>query len=385
LTSKQALAIVVSFIMIAGLGYTGASLASGEKFEYEVPHAFDKWECETFYDGPVPLTQCYMEGVNTSGYTGEQETGGSGEPVDENPPEVDGCPDRFDRDGITGKCRPISILEAEAIKECEEDRTCPLGDFGPVYEPPFIAPKLTNPTSQITIQKINEYLGSRCFQGIGTTLGIQEKRSFEIPTITATKLIGNVYREVLVLDTTGFTNQSLEGLLGIIERHVRECVAQALLLNPQGGVLSLASAHKGYCDSLVNSNERDIPVCGYTFSEHRQVAKNVPVWSQQRVNENQNRGITHPQWSILEDVCKGYYERSYKMIFDECVIYFSEITPSGSSKKPTMFDYGSEIEAKLNQYLEDDGVSMVKELTKDKIAKAMAELRKQLQALENQK
>ena len=334
LTKSNKIILIVVLAAIATIFLIGAEKANGQEFTYTPSFDWSLSECTEFFEGNVWRATCLIRGNNTSGYTGNQTQGGSGEPIDTNPPEVDGCRLGFDRDGITGDCVKITILEEQAIKECEEDRTCPLGDYGPDYEPPFIAPELFSQTDRIAIKKINEYIGSRCFQGIGTTLGIQNPRSFEIPTIEVpfVDINGNVIRTVMVLDTTGFTNESLDGLLGIIERHVRECVAQNLLLNPQGGVLSEAHANKGFCDSIGNQRTDLLSWCGKTYS-HVTNAKNVPVWSQQRVNEEANRNIDTPVFSILENICKGYYERSYKTIFPECVEYFKEVGTGGTYAK----------------------------------------------------
>ena len=230
----------------------------------------------------------------------------------------------------TETMRPTAEVEAEAIIQCEEDPTCPLGFYIPITEATkwseelakVEATKEESPTKEKLIELINEMLDkpSQCYQGVGTTAGSQETRSFDIPTYEITDEFGN---KRLVLDTrTTITDLGLRGILGQIMADARECAAQIILLDVQGGVMSQVDTNFAYCDTVDLKDTSQQVRCGKTY-DHQTNAQDVPVWSQQRVNEEANRDLDTPVWNILDNVCKGYYQHSYKMIFQECKDYFA--------------------------------------------------------------
>lgn len=301
---------------------------------------------------------------NTSGYTG-----GS----DENPPEEDGCLEGYDRDGITGECTLFSQLEGEAIQICKDDPTCPLQNDIPgttKWDKAMdqIKPDSDDISDKQLIMRINEMLGAQCYQGYGQSTGIQSIRSFDIPTeeyvdedgITKLRLSQKEIRY----------NIDLEGLLAEIELHRQECIAQEKL---DAGRDIQHRSDKAIQDSLL------------VTLNHADVAKDVPVWSQQRASEEANRDIDHQTWSILEDICKGSYAHSFKMTFSECRVFFEENVDQGDpSKKPKMTDYGADIEARVNQFDADGGKSMFVELQKEKLAEDIARINQMIRALNDQ-
>jgi len=293
------------------------------------------------------------------------------EPGEEYTPAEDGCMAGWDIDIRTGECKPHEIIEEEAIAECEADPTCPRGFYIEPEEPTKwekiaegLNPDSPSATDQELIKKINQMLGARCYQGVGTTAGSQEERSFDIPTIKI--MVDGVERTVLDTQSSG-KSLNLKGILGLIERAVRECVAQEILLDEHGGVMSVADTHFAYCDKILPSTDVEFdPFCGKNYSDHSVVAQNVPVWSQQRVNEEANRDIDTPVFSILENICKGYYERSYKTIFPECVEYFKEIGTGGTyAKQQEMKVYD---DSAYQTFKDGDESEQLEKLMKEKLA-----------------
>lgn len=55
--------LTTSFIILSVLALGFLSLVDAEEFSWEVPFEYGRSGCDVFYDGELPLAQCYMEGV----------------------------------------------------------------------------------------------------------------------------------------------------------------------------------------------------------------------------------------------------------------------------------------------------------------------------------
>jgi len=373
LTTSDKIILTVALATIVTIFIIGADKAYGQ-FE-EVPFDYQNSGC-VLVENTIDYKryECYAD-WRSEDYK---------EPGEERTPAEDGCMAGYDIDIRTGECRPHEIIEEEAIAECEADPSCPRGFYIPPEEPTKweligeqLDPESDSASTQELIKKINEMLGARCYQGIGTTAGSQAERSFDIPTVEI--MVDGVSRTVLDTQTSS-KSLNLKGILGTIERAVRECVAQEVLLNPQGGVMSIVDANFARCDDMPNDTVEFNPFCGKNYSDHAIVAQNVPVWSQQRVNEESNRGIDFHVWNVLEDVCQGYYERSYKMVFQECRDYFFEQGDDYGTyaKKQQMKVYDDSAYQTFKQGNEDEQLEKV---TRDNLQDKIDQLRMLMAAL----
>jgi len=281
------------------------------------------------------------------------------------------------------------ILEEEAKAECFDNPECPLGIYNPTPEPETpLSPE--SASEKALIEKINNILAAedpRCYQGFGTTTGVQQVRDFSIPVHTITR-DGKTFVELDTSVPTGAMNYG--GLLKEILTHGQECKAQLVLNNMQGGVLSSQDYQSGFCD--LNSDNLSIEEsvqagCGMSSGAfYHNLRASVPEWSQARTSQESNFGIdmSNNRYDIVEDICEGYYTNSYKMTFKECrEIRDSKIELSGGHV-PDLKDYGIELEAKVNLYKEDGGKSMAKDIAKQILEDKVSQLMKQLRAMENQ-
>jgi hypothetical protein len=286
----------------------------------------------------------------------------------------------MDIDIRTGECKDHEIIKEEAKKACEVDPECPAGYYNPEPEDDPQLPKSDNPsaTEQELIKKINAVLeGAKCYQGTGTTAGIQEIRNFPIPTVK----VGDVW----ILDlSVPRSSVDLKGYLGEIVSHAQECRAQSKLLNNQGGVLSSVSAIKGYCDALPTTSNQWHTFCGYNVSHHSVIANDVPVWSQARANQEANFEVEHDTYDIVEDVCNGFYTQEWKMTFKECRDIESAKVEKSGGPIPSM-EIQNDIEDRFNQYRADGGAAMAEEMRKQAIQDRISELFRQMKSLESQK
>jgi len=85
--------------------------------------------------------------------------------------------------------------------------------------------------------------------------------------------------------------------------------------------------------------------------------------------------------NVLEDVCQGYYERSYKLVFQECRDYFFETgDPMAEtySKKQKMKYYDDE--AYLT-FRDGDESEQLEKVTRDNLEEKMDQLRALMNAL----
>lgn len=327
-----------------------------------IPHPVIDEACETFLDGFQPLTQCYFAGnlYNSTEFL-----------------------PNLVWDHVDEEYKTPEQLEAEAREIYENgDYSITLEDEANGFED-YVE---TLSASESELERlINNMLGAKCHQGIGTTNGIQNVRSFDIPTITIP-----VYEEIdgemvdtgrtrEVLDTTRtIKDVNLRSVLGELIKDARECAAQTILLDPHGGVLSITDLNFGYCDSIDIEDTTQLAVCGKTYS-HATNAANVPVWSQARVNEESNPDTLDQPSYNTDFICDGYYSLSYKQSVGCPEEYFSTVP---SSK--TMKDYhDSDVGQRYDQYLEDGGQQAAEDARKKAIQDKIAQLSKQLRAWTN--
>lgn len=339
---------------------------------YEIPVEFPvgKHGCATYYDGPKILKQCYWEAERTT------------EDYEAN----------YTYDPDTDTIRPTEEIEAEAIAECEANPECPRGIYVPIEEPTKweqirdnINPDTESATDQELIATINNLLGARCYQGVGTTAGSQNERDFEIPTITIPvyELIDGEYVDTgetqVVLDTSStISSLDFKGILGQLERATYECVAQGVLLDEQGGIMSAQDTNFAFCDDLDTSITTMKPICGKTY-DHQTNAKDVPTWSQERVNAESNLDRAGEPSYNIDFICNGYYSLAHKQAVG-CTIEYDQ---SGYSTRSS--EIQNDVEDAYKEYLADGGKSMAEDLRKQIIADKIAELYRQVKQLEGQK
>ena len=299
-------------------------------------------------------------------------------------PSEDGCISGMDIDITTGECRPFGEIAEEAkeeyfknlaIEELEKDK-----------DPRIPSPNSDRPTDKELIKKINNILKAedpRCYQGFGTTAGVQQVRDFSIPVHTITR-DGKTFVELDTSVPKGAMNYG--GLLKEILTHGQECKAQMILNNNQGGVLSSQDYQSGFCD--LNSDNLSIEEsvqagCGMSSGAfYNNLNAKVPKWSQARINQEGNFGVdmANNRYDIVEDICEGYYTNTYKMTFKECRdIRDSKVELSGGHIPST--EIQNDAEDKMLQYLKDGGASQAKELREKTIQKKISQLMKQMQTL----
>ncbi|MEK0337477.1 MAG: hypothetical protein QQN41_08605 [Nitrosopumilus sp.] len=387
LLDNRALKIFI-IIVIVGIFAVGIVKAYGQ-FE-EVPFDYQNSGC-TLVENTLEYKryECFAD-WRSSDYK---------EPGEEKTPAEDGCSSGFDIDYLTGECRPHEIIEEEAILLCEEDPDCPRGFYIPTAEKTkweIELDKVDNREDSYSkdelVKLINEMLDnpSQCYQGVGTTAGSQEKRSFDIPTFyeavweyNEDGILYDTGKTKLVLDTrTEITERNLRGMLGQIVKDARECAAQIVLLNPQGGIMSSADANFAYCDTVDLKDTSQQLQCGKTYN-HQTNADKVPIWSQQRVNEQQNRDIDWHQWNIVDDVCNGYYERSYKMVFQECIDYFREqgLVQETYAKRQQMKYYDDSAYQNFLEFGDEDQRDKIRE---DRLQKKIQQAYREYNAFKDQ-
>ena len=173
--------------------------------------------------------------------------------------------------------------------------------------------KSDSPSKQALIEKVRQLneIPSECMQGIGTTLGIQNERSFEIPVIEVPIFIEDEHGELAdsgrtqwILDESmPLTAIQIRGYLAELLGFVRECAAQQVLLNDQGGILSSHDRTVGYLDSLGNPT-------------HQEMAATDRVYTQNYINAlmNSNDKLQTIEEFMREKICneESYYSALYR-------------------------------------------------------------------------
>ncbi len=375
LMNKLLVIFVLFSITTIGLSYS----VSADGFEYDEPFESQKSGCTLITNSDnLKRWECY----------GEWRSADYIDPAGElTPPSEDGCPSGLDIDITTGECRPFEDIAEEAKEEYFKSLVNPEPEADPRL-PDADSDKVTD---KELIKKINNVLESedpRCYQGWGTTAGVQAVRDFPIP-VKSYVLNGVTHIE---LDTSVPDGaMDYKGLLKEILTHAQECKAQIILNNNQGGILSSQDFQSGFCD-LHSDNlsiEESVQAgCGMSSGAYyNNLHATVPEWSQARTSQESNFGIdmSNNRYDIVEDICEGYYTNTYKMTFKECrEIRDSKVELSGGHV-PELKDYGHDLEIAVNLYKEDGGKSMAEELQKKTIQDKISELFRQMKALESQK
>lgn len=362
--------LVVAVIFVIGANNVYGQPLTAEVDVYSInrtvtiPHPIVDEDCETFLQGFQPLTQCYFAGALY------------------NSTNTQFIPNLV-WDDVDEEYKTPEQLEKEAKEDYIESLKVDEGVIE--FEGRFFDTETDNPTDKLLIKQINNMLetDARCYQGSdgSNTAGIQNERSFPVPTRTITKFVEGVKYETVVLDlSTVTTNEDLKGFLGKIISQKLECKAQMLLDDPQGGVLSSVDQMFGYCDEVDILDTTQLAICGKTY-DHKTNAQDVPQWSQARVNEEANRDDETDRSFTSPEICAMYSQQSQLAL--GCPVDIAD--PNHTARQTQLQEYGAEIEAQVNLYKEDNGASMAEQLKKDSIEDEISRLMKQLRALENQK
>jgi hypothetical protein len=312
---------------------------------------------------------------------------------EETTPAQDGCSSGFDIDITTEECRPFEIIQEEARTQCDDDVTCPTGSYTPPTESEkqietLIKQNEISAADKRLIYFLESDEGAKCFQGQGTTSGIQSVRDFPIPTIETPifeeidGVMVDTGRTQTILDTTTvMTSIDFTGKLKEIKMFVRECVAQSILLNPQGGILSSADERLGYCDATTfdTPEESARKGCGYSVLTHADIAKKAPVYSQNRVNQESNMHDGSDRSATSPKICAMYSQISQRAL--GCPMETPD--PNNTVKQTELYNYGSDIEQRVNIYEEDGGIEEANKLAKEAIREKISALLNQLNKLGN--
>lgn len=207
------------------------------------------------------------------------------------------CPDRFtlQEDNVT--CLPTVCKDGyhlDTLFYCVADNEPIKVDKDPLVE--FFERKLSEyekipPTtwSELDEKWKLENL-SKCWYGLQQSRGIQTEDSF----VTSTWFTGP--------STPKSTDAS------IIDRAMDICRAETTFL-------TLVGDHREVGD--VRSRQGWFGDIALTHAEVG-VKPSDPIYSQDWVNQNQNQNIESNSFSIVEDICGGYYGYIWKMTFQEC-------------------------------------------------------------------
>ena len=325
-----------------------SSAANAETFTYEVPFDYGDNGCTVFEDGEYKLAQCYME-----------ESRFNSDPKDPvNPPENlstdtdDGCAEGLDRDIETNECKTPEDIARDALAACKEDLTCPSG----FYEQPDGT--VINFDDLIAeSQKTPDVLPDEGYYMCANDIALyQGGNQFDVPIEIWIDDDGN--KNVRLIDdnsikTDQFTTMeelAIEACFGQWDLEIREAVD---------------------IRTMVPNSEDYAPY-------HSDVAFGIPAISQDRLNELQNEDAPMVV-SIKNIICNGYYSDAYKISYgcDKDAAFENLYdAPELSNVFP------DEIASKINQYNNDDGAAMAKQLQKDHITDKLLSLQKQLRALE---
>lgn len=271
-------------------------------------------------------------------------------------------------DHVEEKWTSVKILEQEAKEAYDIFVEAQLDKQKPYWE--TVSDRLPDDpksnANRVLVDKVNQLLEapSECYQGRGTTNGLQEVRAFDIPVVEVPVYVTDINGDLQktsqtkwVLDETmPLSNIDIRGFLATIYKNVRECAAQMILDNPQGGIYSSTNTVKGFCDNV----DGELTVaqsikagCGITSgSFHKDLIEDTPNWSQSRVNAEANMDASLQE---VNPMCTSYNSDSTKRDYG-CDISIGYLESTRST--PEMTDHGKEIEAKFNQYKIDDGASM---------------------------
>jgi len=342
--------IILTIIIASIMTFAVSSIANAEPFEVEVPFDYNKSGC-TYSMNVTERYDCYME--QTEPFTNPNHLSTTTD---------DGCLEGYDRDFETHECKPDAVIEEEAKQACYDDPTCPVG----IWNDPTTKKVVNNEdiitademtASQKVEKNYTNALKDLCAYDIdlyqdGTTFEVafdeyldhetgelktKFKKFFDLKSIDLRTLDPDTKRLML----------AVEACIGEQELKVREKI----------GWLTTDTE-----DKIFN---------------HADIAQFVPPISADRLNEIENAKVEQQGFSIVNDICNGYYTNSWKLTFKECQVDY----PVGNGTAPEMKDtIQGEIKENLEQYEEDDGDQMAKDLVKEKIAKKISSLLAQMKA-----
>ena len=304
---------------------------------------------------------------------------------EERTPAEDGCTSGFDIDIRTGECRPFEVIQEEARHECDIDPECGSGYYNPAIDPAIPLPDedTERVDEQELIRKINQLIPEvNCYQGRGTTDGIQDVRDFPIPVHKVQKFVDGVKIETYELDlSTPSSPIQIRGYYATVVKAAFECHAQNTLLNDQGGVLSSQDRTVGYCDRFAESLtvEESIQAgCGMTSgSYYRSLHQDVPIMTQDMANQKANFGI---EKSVIRDkhdpVCSHNYAEGLRKAYGCPGL---EKPESGNGRPTELKDYhDNPVGEAAEQYKLDGGKAETEKLIKDAMAKKIKNLTDQI-------
>ena len=371
----------ITYTVGVGITYFDVPEAYGEETELTIKSPFNpqSWGC-TLTTNSTNFMQFDCSGTWKSG--DYKDPGG-----EERTPNEDGCNNGMDIDIRTGECRPFEDIQEEARAQCDADPECPSGYYNPTIVDPLMPDEDSDRiTDQELIKKINALIPEvNCYQGRGTTDGVQEVRDFPIPVQKVQKFVDGVKVETYELDlSTSSSPIQIRGYYATIVKAAFECHAQNTLQNDQGGVLSSQDYQFGFCDRYAETLtvEQSIQAgCGMTSgSYYRSLHADVPIMTQEMANQKANFGIEkEPLRQSNDYVCSNNYTESLRDAYGCPPLPIPE---KGNGKIPTMQDYHNNVPGeKYTNYLTDGGDRQAKNLAKDIIQKKIAELQSQLRGL----
>lgn len=255
------------------------------------------------------------------------------------------CPDRFDiqEDGVT--CLPKECQEGYHFTldyYCEKD-TVPATIIHDRVIAPFerqLEAYENNPPTtwdELDEKWKLEHL-MKCWYGLDSSRGIQSEKSF----------VTSSWDEES--DVPKATN------ISIIDRAIDQCKAQTEMLN---------ILEHGRNDDTVRSPQNWF---GTIQTHHSEIAVDVPVWSQERVNIEANKGI---------DTTKNYCEE-VKHLSLQTRAYLNCDPPREYVNIGATISYGSIAEDRMNQYILDGGKAMAEEIRADILADKIGQFRESM-------
>ena len=372
----------VSYTIGMGLTYLSHPLVEAAwGFEYKEPFESQKNGCTVVTDeDDRKRWECY----------GEWLSGDYKEEGEERTPNEDGCTSGMDIDIRTGECKPFEQINEEARAQCNTDPECPSGYYNPtIVDPQMPDEDSERVTDQELIKKINALIPEvNCYQGRGTTDGVQAVRDFPIPVQKVQKFVDGVKVETYELDlSTPSSAIQIRGYYATIVKAAFECHAQNTLQNDQGGVLSSQDYQFGFCDRYAESltvEQSILAGCGMTSgSYYTSLHKDVPIMTQAMANEKANFGIEKPAFRDENNfICRGNYSEALQKAYgcpEKDIVY------EHFAKPTTMKDYSETTDnpagAAYEQYLIDGGEKQAEKIIKSNIQKKIANLMDEIRKL----
>ncbi len=241
----------------------------------------------------------------------------------------------------------------EAIPTCKESDTCiPEEETVELTYWEEKAQSLEHKTKGSNIETLRERLdkmvGSLCYGGTGRAAATQSFHTWDIPTEMVPDGKGGS-KMVLALDYE-IKSKNLKGLLGQIERAIEWCKGQNILLND---ILTDADLMAGYLDKK-------------PFRYHSDDALSIPIWSQDRVNQeaNMNMDKNSLDRNGNDVVCQGYYSHTTKKAYGCITIY-----PPSIHETPKQHDYHSESYKLWKEYNDGNEEAQRLKIVKEKLAR----------------